>query len=91
MSEKLARIVEAESRLKTLLNPTIEGERVALPDNASETDRLVGEALYRLSKLEAQNTFLLKIIWRTSALVVGTVLAGPAKDWFDIILKGLGV
>ena len=90
MSERLERIIAAESRLKKLLNPQVEVERPTIPPGTSP-EQLLGELLYRTAKLEAQNQALLKIIWRTSATILGLVLAGPAKDWLDLILKSLGV
>ncbi len=83
----------AVDTLKKMLGGPVVADTVPypmLPPDASGTDRLIGECIYRVQKLEAQNGLMLKIVWRTSAAIIGLVSAGPAKEWATAIIKVLG-
>ncbi len=86
------RAVRAGESFRRLLRGPIvpEPTPIVLPPQASETDRLLGQALYRLDQLELQNRLMLKVVWRTSAALVGLVSAGPLKDWAVVLMNVLG-
>jgi hypothetical protein len=82
-SDTNLRAQRASEMFKRLLSgPTVAGPSYpALPDNASDTDRLVGQVLYRVEMLEKQQALMLKVVWRSSAALIGLLASGPLKDW----------
>jgi hypothetical protein len=79
MADIKERQERAVAMLKALLNgPDINlPEPPALPAQATEVDRVLES---RIARLEEQERFLVKVVWRTSAAVIGAVVAGPTRE-----------
>lgn len=93
-SERAKRAQERLKQLRLMQRPSVaEPERpaVVLTAGGNELERLLGELLYRVERLEKQNVLLFKVLWRSSATIIGMVAAGPIKDWAEAVLRGLGV
>jgi hypothetical protein len=77
------RKIEAQEKFKVILGGLMNGPDlqfpapVPLPPYANAVDKLIYD---RLDALENKAAFIQKVVWRTSAAVIGAVLAGPARD-----------